>query len=588
MKQLRSRIMVFFTIMTILFNLLFFMIVSSTLENQSVDQQGEHLQSQLLTLSSQLTDLSDTNEAGLTERLDRTARIVSERLTFILPSGEVLYDSHADINELDNHINRPEIQQLIQEEEISSFNRRSSSTGDTQYYVATSIFSETDDLLGYLRLSKNVEDMAGLTTQTVLIISLFMTISIGLAFLFISYWTRKISKPLDYMKDVTEKLSKQDYDTRYYLSSFDDIDELGMSINTLASNLDNQMQEIQENDTRLRELINHLVIGVLVVDNDRNIDMVNLAMNEMLEDNLYGHIGKPYNEVIHSVSLVEMIEKAFEEETLQNREITMYYPEEKIVDANVVPIFGQFRQPINFIVLLYDITEIRRLEKVRSDFVANVSHELRTPITALKGFSETLLDGAMHEEDVLVEFLKIIYKESIRLDRMVEDILHLSKLEQRQAITHVEAVRVKDVITEVANILHQKMDLKRITFTIHEEGSVEAEVDRDQFKQIALNLIGNAVSYTPEEGQVTVRIKKDKNEALILFEDNGIGIPADKQVRIFERFYRVDKARSRNSGGTGLGLSIVKWLVETSRGRIELESEEGKGSTFSVWLPLST
>lgn len=586
MKQLRARILGFFTLVLVLFTLFFLYLFSSILERQAIEQQGDDLQSQLLTLSSQLDITQFESDLTLIDtQLSQTDEVISERITFISPSGEVIYDSRADQETLENHIDRPEIQQVLGGETIGTYNRTSESTGEILYYTATQLTDLEGDLIGFLRLSKNVEEMGGITDQIIQVLALFMLISILVALLFTHYWTKRISDPIEKMKRVTERLTIQDYEARYNDQSYEEIDDLGQSINLLAINLDRQMQEINQNQTRLKELINHLVIGVMVVDNQRKIDMVNPVMNEILGEDLYGKIGETYDEGLHSSALIELIEKTIREQTVQNEETTLLYPEEKIVDVNVVPVFNQSRETINYIVLLYDITEIRRLEKVRTDFVANVSHELRTPITAVKGFAETLLDGALHDEEVLIEFLEIIHKESTRLDLMVQDILHLSRLEQHKVSGVIQTIEIKEIVQEVVKILHQKIDLKYLSVEIRQDEPVEVEMDRDQLKQVILNLIGNAISYTPEKGMITVRIDQTDQEAVFSVQDNGLGIPKESQARVFERFYRVDKARSRNAGGTGLGLAIVKWLIENNNGRITLESEENQGSTFTVRLP---
>ena len=587
MKQLRARILGFFMLVLVLFTLLFLYLISSILQRQAIEQQGEDLQSQLLTLSSQLDASQFEDDLNLVNlQLDQTAEVITERITFISPEGEVIYDTRAQEEVLENHLNRPEIQQVLDGESIGTFNRTSESTGEVLYYVATDVVNTEGELIGFLRLSKDVEEMGGLTDQFIQTLALFTIISILVALLFTNYWTKRISDPIEKMKQITERLRIQDYSSRYREHSYKEIDELGLAINHLATTLDYQMQEINQNQTQLKELVNHLVIGVMLVDNQGNITMVNPVMNEIVGEDLYGKIGMSYEEGLHSTALIDLITRAIQEQSLQNKETTLLYPEEKVVDVNVVPILNQSKETINHIVLLYDITEIRRLEKVRTDFVANVSHELRTPITAVKGFAETLLDGALEDEEVLVEFLKIIHKESTRLDLMVQDILQLSRLEQHKVQGVIQDVRIKDVADEVRNILHQKVDLKQITLNVVENEAVVLEIDRDQLKQILINLIGNAVTYTPNKGWIGVTIDRTDHEAVITVSDNGLGIPKESQSRIFERFYRVDQARSRNAGGTGLGLAIVKWLIENNQGRITLDSEENKGSTFTIWLPL--
>lgn len=588
MKQLRLRILGFFFLLLAVFSILFLYVATDIIEEQNLELQSQDLSAQLVTLSSQI-DIGVTTEEELTElnsQLEPTAEVISERITLINLDGDVLYDTHAASGELENHADRPEVQQVLSGEEIGSFHRTSDSTGDVLYYVAAPLNNVEGEVIGILRLSRSVAEMTGVTDQLVQALFLFIGISVLVTLLFTHYWTTKIGDPIEEIKQVAGRLSHREYDARYTSSSYKEIDELGDTVNELALNLDAQMHEILQNDKRLRELINHLVIGVMLLDENRQVTMINPVMNEILGINLYGKLGHDYAEVIRSAGLAELIEKAYETEDTMNDEVSFYFQDEKIVDANVVPIPGRVPYTTNFIVLLYDITEIRRLEKVRTDFVANASHELRTPITALKGFSETLLDGAMDDKEVLIDFLNIMLKESSRLDAMVQDILQLSKLEQKKAHINMEDVNLKDVVGEVFQILHQKAELKEISLNMEEITSVHLLADHDQLKQILLNLVGNAISYTPENGKVEVEIRKQFNEAVIKVTDNGIGIPKEEQTRVFERFYRVDKARSRNAGGTGLGLSIVKWLVENMKGRIELDSQVGKGTTFTIYLPI--
>jgi len=589
MKKIQTRMILFFTLILLTFSILFIYMISSVIEEQAIDQQEDALITQLLTLESQLDNegvaLEESNT--LESQLDSAALVINERITLIDLTGEVLYDTHADAESLENHIDRPEIQQLISGEEVGTYHRRSESTDEMLYYSAAPIETADGSVLGYIRLSRNAEEMVGVTDELITALFLFIGLSILIAVLFIRYWARKITLPIENIKNIANVLSFQDYSVRYHPGSYEEIDELGASINDLAVNLNDQMSEIQENELKLKELVNHLVIGVMLVEKDKSITMVNPVMNELLGEDLNSKRGKSFYESLHSSELIAIIEKAYATQRVQNKEVQVYYPEEKIMDVHVVPIFNEELETLNFIVLLYDITEIRRLEKVRTDFVANVSHELRTPITALKGFSETLLDGAMHDEEVLVEFLEIINKEASRLDAMVNDILQLSKLEQRQVSGVKDKVVVNDTVRDVLRILSQKISLKEIQISIEGEKDTAIEINPDHLKQIIINLLSNAVSYTPEKGKVTIGISTLENELKLVISDTGIGIPKEELNRIFERFYRVDKGRSRNVGGTGLGLSIVKWLVENNEGRIEVASDVNQGTRFTVWLPLS-
>lgn len=588
MKKLQLRIVLLFLIIFSLFSLLFGMTTTNVMEERSIEQQGEDLQAQLTTLASQLNNSVNQVEdlSLLIERLESTAEVINERVTLIDMEGEVVFDSHTDASTLENHLDRPEVNAALTEGISGKDIRSSESTGHQLYYVAQPLTSEAGERAGVLRLSKPIEEMEEVVSQVRWYLLLFVIVSLVIAVLFTVYWTREISRPIGEIGRVAKKISNQQFDSRYTDHSYEEIDDLGQTVNDLAENLESQMQEISQNDEQMRELINHLVIGVMLLDHDRNVQIVNPAMNEILEEDLYGGIGRPYMEVIKSYGLTTLIEEAYKTNSTQNDEISMFEMKNKILDANVVPIAGDNPREFNLIVLLYDITEIRRLEKVRTDFVANASHELRTPVTALKGFTETLLDGAMEEKEILVEFLNIMHKESIRLDSMVRDILQLSKLEHRKVQMDIERIALKDVVESAFQIVRQKAETKEISLQLIEKTPVEIDGDENLLKQILLNLVNNAVTYTPEKGYVKVSLETEGEEAVIQVEDSGMGIPEDEQSRVFERFYRVDKARSRNAGGTGLGLSIVKYLVENFNGSISLESHIGLGSVFTVRLPL--
>jgi len=239
------------------------------------------------------------------------------------------------------------------------------------------------------------------------------------------------------------------------------------------------------------------------------------------------------------------------------------------------------------VLVLYDITELKKLEIMRKDFVANVSHELKTPITSIKGFAETLLEEDMDNPEKRKEFLSIIYNESNRIQLLIEDLLTLSKLEKDEFKLELTDVSIEDIIQEVVPIVKYKAREADITFTYQIEADMEPLIlDKERIKQVIINLLDNAISYTLPEGKVRLKVYQDNGYLRIQIQDNGIGIHQDVLPRIFERFYRVDKARSRNTGGTGLGLAIVKHIIEVHDGEIDVDSHLGKGSLFTVSIPL--
>lgn len=526
----------------------------------------------------------------MTDQLEKTADYTGDRVTLISVNGRVIYDSEKILtegNKMENYLEREEVGQVFSGQDSGFSTRYSTSLGENTYYLARPIYSRDGEMVGLIRISRPVYESSEVKWNLVLVLILFGVISV-LAIGLIAYLvSKRMNQSLQSIQKVADDIVNDEYSSRYLGGSYQEIDQLGMAINDLSLQLSNQKKETKQSNDRLNQLINYLVMGVLLIDDDRTIQMFNPAMSQILSKNLNELIGKNYIHAISDPALVGLIEDAYYSHTTHSGEITLFSAtvDEKTFDATVVPILESQKNTFSLIVLLYDITEIRRLEKVRTDFVANASHELRTPITALKGFTETLLDGAMYDEETLEEFLKIMNKESERLDALVGDILQLSKLENRKLEVQHERVDLHEVVELVFKIVEQKTQQKDIALTLEGDRPLYIQGDENVMKQIFLNLVNNAILYTPEGGRVTVKMEQNAQETLIQVIDNGIGVPLTEQNRIFERFYRVDKARSRNAGGTGLGLSIVKHLVENSQGSIHLESQPGLGSNFIITLP---
>lgn len=589
MKQLHLRILSTFVILFLIVSVIFGIFLNNILDNTFRERQSEQLIEQSRLVSSFISsDVSEGQEnSEIFAQVDKLSLQLDERITIIHPDGTVVYDSEVNESELQNHAKREEIKAVLEGNEYGIGSRVSASTGIEEFYVAVPLLNESDEISSVLRLSQPVELITSLYEEINRSLIIFNVLAIIAASIITFFITKRIIGPIEEVMEVTEELSEKRYSVRYSGQGFGEITKLGTKVNELAESLENQMMEINQNDERLHELINHLVIGVMLLDDERNIQMVNPAMNRILGEEISDLLNKSYVEAIKSYGLSHMIERAYKRKKTQNNEIYFYYPEERIVDANIVPISSKNPGEMNVIVLLYDITEIRRLEKVRTDFVANASHELRTPVTALKGFAETLLEGAKEDKEVLDQFLEIMLVESIRLDSIVNDILELSRAEQKQVPLQAENVRIKEAVESTFKIVKQKAESKQMELSIVEKEPIVIQTDLNRLKQILANLVNNAIVYTPDKGKVTVTIYKEDENAVIEVSDNGIGIPEDEQGRIFERFYRVDKARSRNSGGTGLGLSIVKYLVENLNGSITVRSKYGLGTTFTLKFPFT-
>lgn len=559
-------------------------LMKSTYLNMKENQLEDDAKNLLQTTNMENLDL-DKDAATIQKSLDPLGEDIDARITVIDSKGDVVADTKKDPEKLDNHMNRPEVTDILKKgESVGISIRESDSLGYSMLYVAVPVKHQgkTD---GVLRISISLESVDAAVTKLWGNLALIFGIALVIIAAISVFIARKITRPVREIIEVSTDLANHKYDSRIHGKISGELQDLSISVNTLAESLETQMFEIKQNEQRLNAIVQNLVSGVMLINVDKQVIMTNRTMYQILGETEI--TGKPFYEVIKSFALSQLIEATFETKTIQQKEIILYFPREMILDASVSPILGENGEITGIILLLHDITQIRHLENVRSEFVTNVSHELKTPVTALKGFAETLLDGAMYDEVLLKKFLTIIKEESDRLHRLIMDILALSRIEQNPVAENVELVDVDEVIEQSARTIFEMATEKNIRVTIPEKtsASVMIETDRDKLQQIVINLLSNAINYTPVDGKVEVKLIEQEAEVIIEVTDNGIGIPAKDIDRVFERFYRVDKARSRHSGGTGLGLSIVKHLVENCGGRIEVESQEEVGSTFRVTLP---
>ncbi|HDU7406223.1 TPA: PAS domain-containing protein [Listeria monocytogenes] len=559
-------------------------LMKSTYLNMKENQLEDDAKILLQTTNMENLDL-DKDAATIQKSLDPLGEDIDARITVIDSKGDVVADTKKDPEKLDNHMNRPEVTDILKKgESVGISIRESDSLGYSMLYVAVPVKhqSKTD---GVLRISISLESVDAAVAKLWGNLALIFGIALVIIAAISVFIARKITRPVREIIEVSTDLANHKYDSRIHGKISGELQDLSISVNTLAESLETQMFEIKQNEQRLNAIVQNLVSGVMLINVDKQVIMTNRTMYQILGETEI--TGKPFYEVIKSFALSQLIEATFETKTIQQKEIILYFPREMILDASVSPILGENGEITGIILLLHDITQIRHLENVRSEFVTNVSHELKTPVTALKGFAETLLDGAMYDEMLLKKFLTIIKEESDRLHRLIMDILALSRIEQNPVPENVELVEVDEVIEQSARTIFEMATEKNIQVIIPEKTipSVTIETDRDKLQQILINLLSNAINYTPVDGKVEVKLIEQEAEVIIEVTDNGIGIPAKDIDRVFERFYRVDKARSRHSGGTGLGLSIVKHLVENCGGRIEVESQEEVGSTFRVTLP---
>jgi two-component system, OmpR family, phosphate regulon sensor histidine kinase PhoR len=377
------------------------------------------------------------------------------------------------------------------------------------------------------------------------------------------------------------------------INSKDELRSLSKAIGEMGIQLRNKIEEISKEKDYLQTILKGMMEGVLVVDGRGRILMVNDALRNLLSFSSDVADKMPL-EVIRNAELEAAITSVVREGKNKVLELNVTVPGGRILEVNVVGILpssnstGADGEGVRgAIAVFHDITRLKELEIIRQDFVANVSHELRTPLTTIKGYAETLLEGAL-KEDVAFQFVQVIKRHTDRLTKIVEDLLMLSKIESKEFQLKIEFISLPDFINDVIDFVKEAAEKKEISISQSKITSSQAVgADRNYLEQIFINLLDNAIKYTHEGGKVTISaIEKDKREIQFSIEDDGMGIPREDIPRIFERFYRVDKGRSQELGGTGLGLSIVKHLVQAHGGRVWVESQLGEGSTFYFTLPI--
>ncbi|KKB74902.1 MULTISPECIES: two-component system histidine kinase PnpS [Bacillus] len=537
----------------------------------------EKLESRIKKEAEFIAGLSDTDhlqspEQG--ERLQKASRELDSAVSLIDTKGQVLFHFGG----------RPD--QSAIKKAVQSKNRgegvRINPDDDSRFSFAQPL-EKGGEIYGYVLIDSPVDPDAGINQK----IWILLGVSLGTAFLIIAGLgariTSQYTNPIESATQVAIELAKGNYNARTFN---EDETMLSQSINMLAQNLQDMTRAQEMQRDRLQTVIENIDSGLILIDGKGYIHLVNRAYQKQFHvqaDQLLYHF---YHEVLEHEEIINLIEEIFMTETKVRK--MFHLPiriERRYFEVDGVPIIGMNDEWKGIVLVFHDMTERKQLEEMRKDFVANVSHELKTPITSIKGFTETLLDGAMNERETLQQFLSIILKESGRLETLIQDLLDLSKIEQQNFTLNIQDCDIGEILAEIEMLLKNKAEERGIALKLEKpEEPAIASGDPHRLKQIFLNLVNNALTYTPEAGSVTISAEVLEDAVQVKVKDTGIGIKKAEIPRIFERFYRIDKDRSRNSGGTGLGLAIVKHLVEAHHGEIDVESEQGKGTVFTVRL----
>ena len=528
---------------------------------------------------------------------DLSARALA-RITVITLDGRVLADSAVSehlLGTLENHLTRPEIQQAVATGRGTDL-RTSHPTGERTLYLAIRLHGLNEAMPAvFLRLGLPMttfdRDMAKLHQDLALAFGIAFLIAVAL-----SMWlAHSLTKPLSEIVVAAQRLAKGDHAVRIRTGARDEVGLLADTFNHMTDQLRSKIDELSEDRSQLLAMLTSMVEGVMVLDRRGRVLQINPALERMFDVTRMEARGHPCSDVFRHPQLDTLVSAVLTKRTNQEDEILLHPSGRRLhIEASVTESYGE--NDACAILVFHDMTELRRLEMVRKDFVANVSHELRTPLTSIKGYIEALLDGAKDDPKTSTQFLNIILKQSDRLNLILEDLLQLSKIESGQVQFKREPLHIQGVIERTLAVIKPLADKKRHRLVSFVENNLPSVLgDEDRLIQILSNLLDNAVKYTPENGTITVAahpVSDDAEQPAIVtavelsVTDTGMGIPEMERPRVFERFYRVDKARSRELGGTGLGLAIVKHIVEGLGGRVWAEANAPTGSRFVVRLPV--
>ncbi len=507
------------------------------------------------------------------------------RITVIGPGGTVIGESdkpESELKNIENHLQRPEVQQAMREG-MGSATRHSDTIGVDLLYVAVPV--RDDKLVGIVRVAMPLVAIQR-TTARVLHTVAVASVLVGLVTVPILYWlSRRVTRPILQMREVAGRMARGDFTERAPARVSGELGELATALNDMSSQLATHIHELSEEKADLGAILAGMTEGVLVVRPDGRIRLTNQALRSPFAISEEA-VGKTVLEAFRNVPLHELVSEVIQKGDVAARELTFLTPNERAYELSATRLHDHQGTLSGVIVVFHDITRMRQFENTRKEFVANVSHELRTPLSIIKGYVETLLDEQPPDEETAREFLQTIQRHSRRLEALIADLLSISALESQQARLNFEPVRMQAAAQSVVDELARQAFEKFVAVSLEiPEQLPPVRADAQRLHQVLFNLLDNAIKYTPSGGHVTIRAEEKNGFIETTVADDGPGIAPEHLPHVFERFYRVDKARSRELGGTGLGLSIVKHIVQSHSGRVWAESELEKGSTFYFTLP---
>ncbi len=561
---------------------------SRSLSDFYLEQSAVGLEARARLAAVQIEGRFDPASMAELDRLSvRLGEETGTRFTFILPAGEVLADSLEDPRRMENHIGRPEVAAALADG-VGRAIRYSHTVEKTMMFVALPVYAEGGELAGIVRAALPVtaiDRALHLVYERIALSGAFVMLLTAAVGVFIS---RRISRPLEAMRQGAERFAEGDLSERLASGGAEEIGALAAAMNSMARELDERMRTVVRQHSEQEAVLSSMVEGVLAVDTEERILRINRAAATLLGVKPEAVQGRRIQEAIRKADLQRFVTRALAARDPVEGEIVLRDAGELYLQAHGTVLRGEDGKEFGALIVLNDITRLRRLENVRRDFVANVSHELKTPVTAIKGFVETLQEGALDDPDDARRFLEIIVRQADRLNAIIDDLLALSRIEQGvdQGGLPLAEMPLRPVLEAAIQGCTLVADEKEIQVNLFCSAELTARINAPLLEQAVVNLLTNAVKYSHRAGTVAIEAARWHDRITIRVQDWGCGIEKEHLPRLFERFYRVDKARSRTQGGTGLGLAIVKHIVQAHGGEVVVHSTPGHGSTFSLHLPL--
>jgi two-component system phosphate regulon sensor histidine kinase PhoR len=559
---------------------------TSSLRKFYIEQTATDLKARAHLLEQQIGQYLEPLSPEAVDALCKEAgKMASTRITVILPSGVVIGDSREEPRHMDNHATRPEIAQALKGETGKSI-RRSETLQQQMMYVAIAL-RKSEEAMAVVRTSLPVtsifDELADIRIK-ISIGGLLIAIIAAAISLIIS---RQYSRPLVRLKQGADRFARGELDHRLMPPDSEELAALADAMNQMARQLDNRIKTIENQRHELETVLSSMVESLLAVDGKERIISLNRAAARWFGTDIQNVQGRSIQEVIRDLTLQKFVANALENRERMQRDITVFHNGERVLNVQSSPLLDTNRKRKGTLIIFNDVTQLRRLENLRRDFVANVSHEIKTPLTAIKGFVETLHQGSVDNPEETVRFLGIVRKHVDRLNSIIEDLLSLSRIEQENEARAIkfEIRKIREVFTTALQICRSKAEKKQIEINQSCPDKLKAKFDPSLLEQAVVNLLDNAIKYSDSGSMIFLEAVRSNGSIRIRITDQGMGIAKKHLPRLFERFYRVDKARSRKLGGTGLGLAIVKHIAQAHGGRIAVESKLGEGSTFTLELP---